>query len=77
MTIFRIPLNVLVVVGTRLEAMAPLAAIFTTCALWFGAACLLQCGLAGWAKGHEEGLAAAKAAMDPPPRKAAPAKKAD
>jgi MFS transporter, MFS domain-containing protein family, molybdate-anion transporter len=42
MNIFRLPLNVLVVVGTRLTDAAPPTTVFTVVSLWFAAAALLQ-----------------------------------
>lgn len=61
MTIFRVPLNVLVVVGTRLEETTTIPTVFSTCALWFGLSCVLQAALAGWASGKADTLAAAAA----------------
>ena len=46
MTIFRVPLNVLVVIGTKLEETVPLPTVFLTCCAWFGLATLLQATLA-------------------------------
>ncbi|KAG5186125.1 hypothetical protein JKP88DRAFT_269617 [Tribonema minus] len=47
MNIFRLPLNVLVVVGTRVTDVAPPRTVFAVIALWFGAAAVLQLRL--WA----------------------------
>jgi len=57
MTIFRVPLNVLVVVGTRLEQTASHSTVFTVASVWFGLACALQIALAGWSD-TERGRAA-------------------
>jgi hypothetical protein len=46
MTIFRVPLNALVVVGTRMESQVSLETVFTTCACWFGASCALSVAVA-------------------------------
>jgi len=57
-TIFRVPLSVLVVVGTRLEQTATIATVFGTCAVWFSLSCFLQAALAGWASGKADTLSA-------------------
>ena len=54
MTIFRIPLNIFVVIGTKMEEMLPLHVVFLTCCAWFGVAFLLQATLAVRASGQEK-----------------------
>mmetsp|Transcript_62477 Transcript_62477/g.141258 ORF Transcript_62477/g.141258 Transcript_62477/m.141258 type:complete len:502 (+) Transcript_62477:100-1605(+) len=56
MTIFRVPLNALVVIGTRLEQTATLPTVFTVAAVWFGLSCVFQSALAGWADGKRDTL---------------------
>mmetsp|Transcript_6065 Transcript_6065/g.7447 ORF Transcript_6065/g.7447 Transcript_6065/m.7447 type:complete len:343 (+) Transcript_6065:2-1030(+) len=46
MTIFRVPLNILVVIGTRMEQTAELSTVFKTCAVWFMISFVLQIFLA-------------------------------
>lgn len=46
MTIFRVPLNALVVVGTRMESQVSLATVFTTCSVWFGLSCVMSIAMA-------------------------------
>eukprot|EP00616_Rhizochromulina_sp_CCMP1243_P011157 CAMPEP_0118993530 /NCGR_PEP_ID=MMETSP1173-20130426/55240_1 /TAXON_ID=1034831 /ORGANISM="Rhizochromulina marina cf, Strain CCMP1243" /LENGTH=59 /DNA_ID=CAMNT_0006944777 /DNA_START=68 /DNA_END=247 /DNA_ORIENTATION=- len=45
MTIFRVPLNILVVIGTKMEETAAPETVFYTCAAWFGLSSLFQVAL--------------------------------
>ena len=55
MNVYRVPLNVLVVVGTKMEELAPADVVFCTIASWFGICCLLQIALTLTAKGKGKG----------------------
>ena len=45
MNVYRVPLNILVVIGTKMEELAPANVVFCTIASWFGVCCLLQIAL--------------------------------
>ena len=45
MNVYRVPLNILVVIGTKMEELAPPDVVFCTVASWFGICCLLQIAL--------------------------------
>ena len=43
MNVFRVPLNLIVVIGTKLSDVASPRVVFLTCAVWFAMASLCQC----------------------------------
>lgn len=60
MNIFRLPLNVLVVVGTRITDVAAPETVFVVIAAWFLTSAVLQLRLSAYAAGAASAVAAAE-----------------